>query len=53
MLNYGMFDEFIPNIIGLQPGSTEEGFETANELVLRFLNQKIKEEPGEIFEDSY
>lgn len=53
MLNYGLFDEFIPDIIGEHPGNTKAGFETANELVLRFLNQKIKGEAGELFADSF
>ena len=53
MLNYGMFDEFIPDIIGEHSGNTKKGFETANELVLRFLNQKIKSEPGKLFDDSF
>ena len=53
MLNYGMFDEFIPNIIGEHSGNTKEGFETANELVLRFLNQKLKAESGDLFDDSF
>ncbi|MDW3650001.1 MAG: hypothetical protein R8P61_23210 [Bacteroidia bacterium] len=53
MLNYGMFDEFIPDIIGAHSGNTKQGFETANELVLRFLNQKIKGESGALFEDTF
>ena len=53
MLNYGMFDEFIPGIIGKHTGNTKEGFETANELILRFLNQKIKGESGELFDESF
>jgi len=53
MLNYGMFDEFIPDIIGEHSGNTKEGYETANELILRFLNQKIKNESGELFDDSF
>ncbi|MEM7087273.1 MAG: hypothetical protein AAF489_13880 [Bacteroidota bacterium] len=53
MLNYGMFDEFIPNIIGEHKGNTRQGFETANELVLRFLNQKVKGESGKLFDDSF
>ncbi len=53
MLNYGMFDEFIPDIIGEHSGNTKKGFETANELILRFLNQKIKGEAGELFDDSF
>ena len=53
MLNYGMFDEFIPDIIGKHSGNTKNGFETANELILRFLDQKIKGEPGTLFDDSF
>lgn len=53
MLNYGMFDAFIPNIIGEHSGNTKKGFETANELMLRFLNQKIKGESGKLFDDSF
>lgn len=53
MLNYGMFDEFIPDIVGKHSGNTKKGFETANELILRFLNQKIKGESGELFGDSF
>lgn len=53
MLNYGMFDQFIPGIIGEHSGNTQKGFETANELILRFLNQKIKGESGELFDDSF
>ncbi len=53
MLNYGMFEEFIPNIIGEHSGNTKKGFETANELILRFLNQKIKGQSGKLFDDSF
>ena len=53
MLNYGMFDEFIPDIIGKHSGNTKKGFETANELILRFLNQKIKGERGDLFDDDF
>ncbi len=42
MLNYGMFDAFVPNILGKHKGNTQKGFEEAHQLVLRFLNQKIK-----------
>ena len=53
MLNYGMFDAFIPDIIGAHSGNTQKGFETANELILRFLNQKIKRESGALFDDAF
>ena len=53
MLNYGMFDAIIPDIIGKHSGNTQKGFETANELVLRFLDQKIKGEPGDLFDATF
>ena len=53
MLNYGMFDEFIPDILGKHSGNTKRGFETANELILRFLNQKINGESGALFDDVF
>jgi hypothetical protein len=53
MLNYGMFDEFIPDIIGEHSGNTKIGFETANELILRFLNQKVKGNTGDLFDESF
>lgn len=53
MLNYGMFDAFIPDIIGAHSGNTKNGFESANELVLRFLNQKVKGASGELFDDTF
>ncbi|MEO9484575.1 MAG: hypothetical protein ABJG47_14050 [Ekhidna sp.] len=42
MLNYGMFDAFVPNILGEHKANTQKGFEEAHQLMLRFLNQKIK-----------
>ncbi|MDT7833097.1 hypothetical protein RQM59_11940 [Flavobacteriaceae bacterium S356] len=53
MLNYGMFDAFIPDIIGKHSGNTQKGFEAANELVLRFLNQKIKGTQGDLFDATF
>lgn len=53
MLNYGMFDTFIPDIIGKHSGNTQKGFETASELVLRFLDRKIKGEPGTLFDAAF
>ncbi len=53
MLNYGMFDEFIPDIIGEHSGNTKEGYETANKLILRFLNQNIKKESGDLFDSTF
>ena len=42
MLNYGMFDAFVPNILGEHKGDTQKGFEEAHQLILRFLDQKIR-----------
>ncbi|MCR9253170.1 MAG: hypothetical protein NXI20_22345 [bacterium] len=53
MLNYGVLGEFVPDIIGKHDGDARKGFEAANELVLRFLNQKVKGESGELFDDSF
>ncbi len=48
-----MFDELIPDIIGSHQGNTKKGFETANELILRFLNQKLKGDSQELFEVAF
>ena len=53
MLNYGMFDAFVPDILGAHSGNTSKGYETANELILRFLDQNVKGESGELFDDSF
>jgi tetratricopeptide (TPR) repeat protein len=50
MLNYGMFDTFVPNILGEHKGNTQKGFEEAHQLMLRFLDQKIKDETEEFFD---
>lgn len=42
MLNYGMFDAFVPDILGKHKGNTQKGYEEAHQLVLRFLDQKLK-----------
>lgn len=42
MLNYGMFDAFVPNILGKHKRNTQKGFIEAHQLVLRFLDQKVK-----------
>ncbi len=42
MLNYGMFDAFVPDILGKHKGNTQKGFEEAHHLMLRFLDHKIK-----------
>lgn len=41
-LNFGLFDEYVPGIIGEAKGSTKEGFQVASELILSFLNAKVK-----------
>jgi tetratricopeptide (TPR) repeat protein len=41
-LNYGMFDRFVPNIIGKAPGDTKSGFELAARYVLAFLGAHLK-----------
>lgn len=53
MLNYGMFDSMIPEIIGKQKGNTQKGFEQANVLALRFLNHVLKQEQLEVFDDDF
>lgn len=53
MLNYGMFDSFIPDIVGEHEGGTKRGFEVANKLVLDFLNSKIKEEKRDLFDAGF
>ncbi len=53
MLNYGMFDSFIPNIIGEHEGGTQLGFEQANQLILRFLNQTREGTVSGLFDPSY
>ncbi|MEP5611434.1 MAG: hypothetical protein ABJP45_04260 [Cyclobacteriaceae bacterium] len=53
MLNYGMFDAFIPNILGEHKGNTQKGFEEAHQLMLKFLNQKIKGETEELFDAAF
>lgn len=41
-LNFGLFDEYTPDIIGKPKGDVKTGFITASELVLSFLNAKLK-----------
>ncbi len=53
MLNYGMFDAFVPNILGEHRGNTQRGFEEAHQLMLRFLKQKINEDTEKIFDASF
>ncbi len=44
MLNFGMFDAIVPNILGEHKGNTQKGYIEAHQLVLRFLDQNVK--PG-------
>lgn len=53
MLNYGMFDSFIPDIIGKQKAPPKKGFETANAMMLKFLNIQLKAEQVELFDDRF
>ncbi len=53
MLNYGMFDAFVPNILGGHKGNTQKGFEEAHHLILRFLDQKIKGETEAPFDATF
>ncbi len=53
MLNYGMFERFIPNILGEHSGSTAAGLEIASQLVLKFLDQNMKNVGGELFDDEF
>ncbi|PWL39638.1 hypothetical protein DKG77_02060 [Flagellimonas aquimarina] len=41
-LNYGLFEEYVPNIIGEPKGNTKKGFKAASELSLSFLNAMLK-----------
>ncbi len=53
MLNYGMFDAFVQDILGKHKGNTQKGFEEAHQLVLRFLDQKVKGKTKELFDASF
>jgi len=53
MLNYGMFNTFVPDIIGEHKGNTQKGYEMSNELMLRFLNKYLKKEERDIFDDEF
>lgn len=53
MLNYGMFDAFVPDIIGEHEGGTKGGFEAANELLLGFLKMVHFDSVGSLFEDQF
>lgn len=41
-LNYGVFEAYVPGIIGETKENTKEGFKTATELTLAFLDAKLK-----------
>ncbi|WP_222982950.1 acyl-CoA thioester hydrolase/BAAT C-terminal domain-containing protein [Flagellimonas meishanensis] len=42
LLNFGVFEEYIPNIIGEPKGDTKMGFKITSDLVLAFLDAKLK-----------
>ncbi len=44
-LNFGLFDTYVPNIIGEPKGDVKKGFKASAELVLAFLDAKIKHKP--------
>jgi len=48
VLNYGIFEKYVPNIIGEPKGNTLSGFKTTSELVLHFLNSTLKSDPEEL-----
>ncbi len=52
MLNYGMFNSFVPNIIGEFEGDIQRGFEVANELMLRFLQEQTLDQ-GRTFDPPF
>lgn len=41
-LNYGMFERFVPGIIGKPPGDTKAGFEWGSRYTLNFLQAHLK-----------
>lgn len=41
-LNHGIFEKFVPEIIGEPRGNTVEGYVTGSNLILDFLNAKLK-----------
>lgn len=41
-LNHGIFENYVPEIIGKPRGNTVEGFKTGSHLILDFLNAKLK-----------
>lgn len=43
-LNYGMFEQFVPSIVGKAPGNTKSGFELAARYVLAFLGTHLKDD---------
>lgn len=53
MLNYGMFDSFVPNIIGEHKGSPQKGFEAASLLTMQFLDHHVKSSENESFDEMF
>nr|WP_298793282.1 acyl-CoA thioester hydrolase/BAAT C-terminal domain-containing protein [uncultured Allomuricauda sp.] len=43
-LNFGPFEAYVPNIIGQPKGDVKKGFKVSAELVLAFLDAKLKQE---------
>lgn len=43
-LNFGLFEAYVPNIIGEPRGDVKKGYKAAAELVLAFLDAKLKQE---------
>lgn len=41
-LNFGLFETYVPNILGETKGDVQKGFVVGSELVLSFLNAKLK-----------
>lgn len=43
-LNFGLFEAYVPDIIGETKGDVQKGFVVGSELVLSFLNAKLKDQ---------
>ncbi|MCP4459051.1 MAG: hypothetical protein GY816_13665 [Cytophagales bacterium] len=47
-LNFGIFEEVVPGIIGESKENTKRGFEDASSLILSFLNAQLKNNPDSL-----
>ena len=47
-LNYGVFEAYVPNIIGKPKGEVRKGFKVASEITLWFLNAKLKSQAEQL-----